>query len=584
MSGLDIYLIRPTRYDEEGYPIQWMRTHIPSNSLACVYGIAQDCADRKILGEDVQINLHAMDDYNTPVVPEKIIKQVKKSGNKALICMVGVQTNQFPRSVDLSRPFLDAGIPVCIGGFHVSGCLSMLKEMPADIVEAQELGISFFAGEAEERRFDQVVIDAYNGELKSLYDFSKDTPSMENTPAPILPIEEISKTFGTYSSFDLGRGCPFDCSFCTIINVQGRKSRFRTADDLEAIIRQNHAIGVNRFFLTDDNFARNKNWKQFTDRMIKLRKEGIPLELLIQVDTLCHKIDGFIEACVAAGTGKVFVGLENINSDSLELVGKRQNRIEDYREMLLAWKRHPVFVICGYILGFPTDTKESILQDVETIKRYLPIDGLSFSFLTPLPGSMDHKKMYEAGEWLDPDMNRYNLFNRVSHHPVMSDKEWEDAFREAHLSFFSWEHMNTIFKRMVALRSNKKYATIFYLLGMKEFTGVDAISPLEGGVLRRRMRRQRRPGFKIESPFVFYPKFFWRELKVNTTIIINFVRLWRMMRKAWTDPARYDYMDDAITSVDNLDADELISKVRTTEYAEKRRKRNSDKTAQTAAE
>ena len=60
------------------------------------------------------------------------------------------------------------------------------------------------------------------------------------------------------SSFDAGRGCPFQCSFCTIINVQGRKSRWRDADDIERILRQNAKQGISRFFITDDNFARNK--------------------------------------------------------------------------------------------------------------------------------------------------------------------------------------------------------------------------------------------------------------------------------------------------------------------------------------
>ena len=64
-------------------------------------------------------------------------------------------------------------------------------------------------------------------------------PSLEGEPAPILPRKHVLRTSGTYSSIDLGRGCPYQCSFCTIINVQGRKSRFRTPDDLEQIIRAN---------------------------------------------------------------------------------------------------------------------------------------------------------------------------------------------------------------------------------------------------------------------------------------------------------------------------------------------------------
>ena len=80
---------------------------------------------------------------------------IKREGGRCLIGLVGVQSNQFPRAVDLARPFIEAGLPVCIGGFHISGCISMLPELPADIKAAQQLGVSFFrrrGGRAPARR------------------------------------------------------------------------------------------------------------------------------------------------------------------------------------------------------------------------------------------------------------------------------------------------------------------------------------------------------------------------------------------------------------------------------------------------
>jgi radical SAM superfamily enzyme YgiQ (UPF0313 family) len=85
------------------------------------------------------------------------------------------------------------------------------------------------------------------------------------------------------SSADLGLGCPYQCSFCTIINVQGRKSRFRSPDDLERIIRENYVQGIKRFFITDDNFARNRHWEALFERMIQLRlDEGLKIGFTIQ--------------------------------------------------------------------------------------------------------------------------------------------------------------------------------------------------------------------------------------------------------------------------------------------------------------
>jgi hypothetical protein len=112
---------------------------------------------------------------------------IRKEGGRALIGLVGVQSNQFPRAVDLARRFIAGGLPVCIGGFHVSGCISMLPEMPSEMVEAQALGLSLFAGEAEEHRLDQVMRDAWNGKLAPLYNYMKDLPALAGEPPPILP-------------------------------------------------------------------------------------------------------------------------------------------------------------------------------------------------------------------------------------------------------------------------------------------------------------------------------------------------------------------------------------------------------------
>ena len=206
----------------------------------------------------------------------------------------------------------------------------------------------------------------------------------------------IRRTYGANTSFDAGRGCPFQCSFCTIINVQGRKSRRRSPDDVERIVRENAAKGILHFFITDDNFARNKDWEPIFDRLIELReRNGLKIKLIIQVDTLCHRIPNFVEKAARAGVKRVFIGLENVSPDNLAAAKKKQNKITEYRAMLLAWKNVGVLTYCGYILGFPNDTPERILRDIRVIQKELPVDLLEFFVLTPLPGSEDHKRLTE---------------------------------------------------------------------------------------------------------------------------------------------------------------------------------------------
>ena len=181
-----------------------------------------------------------------------------------------------------------------------------------------------------------------------------DLPGIEGTPIPLMAAERVQRTAGAMTSFDAGRGCPYQCSFCTIINVQGRKSRRRSPDDVEKIVRENVAQGLHSFFITDDNFARNKDWEAILDRLIHLREvEKFNCGFIIQVDTLCHQLPNFIEKCARAGVRRVFIGLENINPANLVGAKKRQNKITEYRKMLLAWKAARVITYAGYILGFP---------------------------------------------------------------------------------------------------------------------------------------------------------------------------------------------------------------------------------------
>ena len=542
-------MIKPTHYDDDGYPILWFRSAIPSNTLACLNGLAEDAHRRNVLGPDVEIRLHTYDETNRRVQPERIIREIRKAGGKALIGLVGVQSNQFPRAVDLARPFLAAGLPVCIGGFHISGCIAMLPEMPPDMREAQALGISFFAGEAEEGRFDVVLRDAWEGKLAPLYNHMDKLPHLQGQPPPILPRKHVRRTSGSLSSMDLGRGCPYQCSFCTIINVQGRKSRFRSPDDLEKIVRENYTQRIRRFFITDDNFARNKDWEAILDRLIQLREEEkLKISFIIQVDTLCHKLPGFIEKCKRAGVKRVFIGLENINPESLLGASKRQNKITDYRQMLLAWKSVGIVTYCGYILGFPGDTRESIMHDIEVIKRELPVDMLEFFYLTPLPGSEDHKTLFTKGVAMDEDLNRYDLNHDVTTHSKMSREEWREVYRLAWETYYSDEHVETILRRAIATGTSPGKTT-FFIVWFKGCLHIEGVHPLEGGFVRRKVRTNRRSGLKLESPLSFYLKYVAETAAKQARWISLYLRMRLIYKRVKKDPTRFEYMDAALEPV-----------------------------------
>ena len=550
-----ITLIKPSHYDDEGYVIQWLKNSIPSNSLASVYGLIRDCRETEALGPDVEIDVLAHDETCTILDIGKIVRRIKQADG-GFVGLVGVQSNQFPRTLDLTRQLRAEGVDVVIGGFHAAGCLAMLKMVPPEITEAQDLGAIIYAGETE-GRMDEMLRDIWQGKAKPLYNYMSDLPDMDGASLPYLPRANIEETNGHYTSFDAGRGCPYQCSFCTIINVQGRKSRYRSPADIEAIIRQNHAQGIKRFFITDDNFARNKNWKAILQRMIKLREEeGLRFKFIIQVDTLCHRLEGFIEMAARAGCNRVFIGLENIDPDALMAAKKRQNKIWEYRNMLLAWKEQGVATYAGYILGFPDDTPEKIRRNIEIIKKELPLDLIEFFFLTPLPGSEDHQKLLNSGVWMDPDLNKYDLNHRVTHHPVMSDEEWEQVYLDCWKQFYTPEHIETVIRRGVAcgLKSHQ------LMLGLGAFYGsifYEKTHPLETGLLRRKVRTQRRYGMKLENPLIFYPRRAVEHVVTIASWLSLYLRLSAIHRKVIKDPDRKNYTDIALQWVSEEEQNEM---------------------------
>ena len=546
-------MIKPSHYDDDGYVIQWMRSIIPSNSLASVYGLVRDCAERRVLGPDVEIVAHAWDETNRRIRPDRIERLIR-SGDGGVVFLIGVQSNQFPRALDLARSLIARGLQVVIGGFHVSGVIAMLDGEDPDLRRAREIGVSLFAGEAE-GRLDQVLQDAFAGRLAPLYDHMQDLPGIEGAPLPVLPAPVVGRTIRRMTSFDAGRGCPYQCSFCTIINVQGRKSRRRSPDDVEQIVRANLAQGLHDFFVTDDNFARNKDWEAILDRLIYLRRiERLVFSITIQVDTLCHRLPRFIEKCALAGVKTAFIGLENINPANLIAAKKRQNRITEYRKLLLAFKQAGILTYAGYILGFPQDTKDAILHDIEVIKRELPLELLEVFYLTPLPGSEDHQRLHRAGVPMDPDLNKYDLNHRTTGHARMSPQEWDEAYAQAWRAYYSWEHIETIMRRAAAKPTTGRFkvnlaATITNIAWFKGAIDIEGIHPLEMGVFRLKFRRDRRPERGLEPAWRFYPKLIAETLHKQAQWAALLARLSRIYWKVTRDPKRHEYMDAALTPV-----------------------------------
>ncbi|MBC8555286.1 MAG: radical SAM protein [Candidatus Brocadiales bacterium] len=543
MKRFHVILIKPSKYDEDGYVISWFRGVLVSNSMAMMNALTEHAERTKVLGQDVEIITHYYDETVRRIPVKRLAREVRLDDDRGVVCMVGVQTNQFSRAVDLGKEFIACGLNVMIGGFHVSGSIQMLPDVPEEIKDGIDVGITMVAGEVE-NRWGELLIDAYNNSLKPLYNFLNDQPSLEGAVAPFVSKENLSFNGDSrQTSFDAGRGCPFKCSFCTIINVQGNAMRGRTPDDIEALIKRNQAQDMRGFFITDDNFARHPRWEEIIDRIISLKKKK-RVTLMIQTDTMSYKIPRFVDKLAEAGCRRIFIGMESVNPDNLKACGKPQNRIHEYRTMLQAWRDAGVVTHAGYIIGFPGDTYDSIMRDVERLKREIPIEFVVFFMMTPLPGSQDHLDNYLKGVPMAKEMNDYDTTLPCAEHPRMSRDELMRAYRDAWKSFYSSEHVETILKRRKDRRQKNITRDIIWF---RSAAFVEGLHPFLFGIFRIKGRKRRSPKFPVESIPVYYCRRIWDITLWTVRMSLIFIEM-RYLSFKVNLKKNNDYMDITISS------------------------------------
>lgn len=528
-----VVLIKPSKYDDDGYVIRHFRGVLPSNTLACLSGLTQDVANRRLLGPGVEIEVEMFDDTVQRVPVNRILRSHRLPRRRTIVALVGVQSNQFPRAADLARKFRKGGLQVMIGGFHVSGALALSTGITPEIQELIDLGVSVVKGEVEETWGD-ILRDAAENRLKPLYDFLGCKPDLFNKPIPVIDRRYLRRyVTSNFGTIDCSRGCPFNCTFCSIINVQGREMRVRSPELLATTLRENYRTHkINFYFFTDDNFARNRCWREMFEMLIRLREEErIPIQFMLQVDTQSHKIPEFIALAARAGCSQVFIGMESINPDNLKAAGKTQNHAQDYRNLIAAWREARIATHVAYIFGFPFDTPESIREDVGRLQNELNVEQASFFILTPIPGSVDHARMVESGAYMHPDLNRYDSFHQITNHPNFAPGELEASYRSAWRDFYSFNYMRDVLLRA----SPEHYWSIFCnFIWYRNSAFIEGGHPMLHGFFRLKDRTDRRPGFAVESRVAHL----LRRTREVRTLVREWVGLILEMEELWLQTRR----------------------------------------------
>jgi radical SAM superfamily enzyme YgiQ (UPF0313 family) len=530
IGKLHIVLIKPSKYDDEGYVIRFWKGVLPSNTLNVLHGLTDDIKERRVFG-DLPVEVTTFDETAEKVPVKKIISWNREPGTKLLICLVGVQTNQFPRALDMARLFRAEDITVMIGGFHTSGTINMLGEQEPDIQELLRESICVVSGEVE-GKWEMILADFLQGRLKPIYSFAQDLQSLVDIGSSPLP-KTSPKTmdhfaYPNFGTADTSRGCPFACSFCTIINVQGRKMRERSPESMAALLRRNYLEhGVSFYFFTDDNFARKKLWRETFEAIIKLREEGIKVSFMMQVD-LARKPKEFVSLAAKAGCTQVFIGMESVNPENLKAEGKNQNNVAEYRAIIREWHDAGVVVHTGYIIGLPWDSKDQVSEDIHFLMDEVGPDQASFFMLTPLPGSHDHREMRNRGEWMDPDFNKRDSFHATIKHPRMTAEEWTEAYENAWQTFYSKENMIKILSRW-SHNSKNYWNLLSVFFWYKNAALIEKQHPMVAGFFRLKDRKNRRPGFAIEPLSVHA----WKRAKEITRLFISWTKFIKEMEEVW---------------------------------------------------
>jgi radical SAM superfamily enzyme YgiQ (UPF0313 family) len=525
-----IVLIKPSKYDDDGYVIRFWKGVLPSNTLNVLHGLTEEVKSSRIFG-DLRLEILTFDETAEKLPVKKIIGWSRHPSTKLVVGLVGVQTNQFPRAFELARQFRAAGIDVIIGGFHTSGTINMLSDQEPDIQALVEESISIVSGEVEDN-WAEILADALHGRLKPIYSFAQDLQNLVdigNAPLPRISPKTMRRfakpNFGTAET---SRGCPYACSFCTIINVQGRKMRERSPESIAEMARRNYfEHGITFYFFTDDNFARKKLWRETFEEIIKLRKEGINISFMMQVD-LARKPKDFVRLSAEAGCTQVFIGMESVNPQNLKAEGKGQNHVEEYQEIINEWHDAGIVVHTGYIIGLPFDTKVQVPQDIRYLMDVIGPDQASFFMLTPLPGSHDHREMKKRGEWMDSDFNKRDSFHATIEHPNMTSEEWFQAYEEAWKSFYSKENMIKILSRWN--HNAKAYWNLMSVFfWYKNAAVIEKEHPMIAGFFRLKDRLSRRPGFAIDP----LPAHLRKRAKEVVALFISWAKFLKEMEEVW---------------------------------------------------
>jgi len=369
-----------------------------------------------------------MIDGNAKAMTIDEIVEFCKSENIGLVG-IGAMTRMIARAYQVAGALRAAGIPVVMGGPHVTECPdeALGKDGGPRYADAVALG------EADDY-WARIVEDAANGRLQETYEPATDEKGVDIKPSlqeyPHIPWESldleqfslIPKPFKSFMSklgegwgtfhvvpMETGRGCPYGCEFCTVTGFFGDSIRFRTNESvIEELLRLKERAkrekGQIAVFFIDDNLAINK--KRLKSLLRDIIDAGAQLPWVAQISSNLLADDELVDLIAESGGKWIFIGMESIDPANMADVNKNFSKPANYKDVLDGLARRNIYAITSFIFGMDNDTVGVGARTVEEIESWSP--GLPvFGQLTPFPATPLYDRLQNDGRlerpkhWMD---------------------------------------------------------------------------------------------------------------------------------------------------------------------------------------
>jgi radical SAM superfamily enzyme YgiQ (UPF0313 family) len=418
---LRVVIIKPSKYGVNGYVERFRRGFMPNSTVPYIRSMTPASVD------GVPVETIAIDEYVQTDL--SYLDVLRNPDQPTLLALVGVQSHQFQRSLDLAAFARAHGVRHCvIGGPHPMTC---------DTSILQNHGVSFALAEAE-IIWPDILRDAIRGELLPVY--GREQRWAEQLEAPVVtpPSKQdlqryVIPMLGLYPA----RGCPFTCNFCSVIKIAGRQIRTQSLETTMASLRMAKAAGVRLVMFTSDNFNKYAEAKELLEQVIA---EKLGIRYFVQCDAQIAKQEELLSLLGRAGCFEMFVGVESFSRKTLLAAHKTQNHPSTYSDIVKLSRKHSVVTHFSNIIGFPEDTAQTVREHLDVLRGVAP-DVASFYILTPIPGAEQYDDFAAAGWITEQNLDRYDGTTSTWRHPELGAHELQDILFSCYRSFYSASHI-----------------------------------------------------------------------------------------------------------------------------------------------